>query len=151
MSPFEVRELVARLAAAYPDPPMSTETQKLYERMLADLPYAKADPIIDELIATTMRLPTISRVRRAVIEPGLGIPTADEAWLAIQTHERDLHELVQHVARLLGGSFNIRTSDDPELTRTRFVKTYDQLFRKAVDEALVAGVRAERLQISKAS
>jgi hypothetical protein len=151
MSPFEVRELVNRLAAAYPDPAVTKETRKIYERMLADLPYEKADAVVDELIATVMRLPTISRIRRAIIEPELGIPTADEAWVAIQTHQGELHELVQHVARLMGGSYNIRTSDDPELSRVRFVKVYEQFFRKAVDEALSDGIRAERLRLPKAS
>jgi hypothetical protein len=151
MTSFEVRELVSRLAAAFPDPPLKDETRKLYERMLTDLSYERADAVVDELIATTMRLPTISRVRRAIIEPELGIPTADEGWLAVQTREPELHELVAHVARLLGGTFNIRTSDDPELTRVRFVKVYEQLYREAVDEALAAGVRAERLRLSKAS
>src|SRR4051794_37313764 len=112
MNPFDVRELVARLAAAYPDPPMEEETRKLYERMLSDLPYERADEVVDELIATMMKLPTISRIRRAIIAPELDIPTADEAWWAIQTHQPELHELVVHVAQLLGGSFNIRTSDD---------------------------------------
>jgi hypothetical protein len=151
MTPFEVRELVSRLAAAFPDPSMNDETRKLYERMLADLPFAKADGVVDELIATTMKLPTISKVRRAIIEPELDIPTADEGWVAIQNREPELHELVAHVARLLGGTFNIRTSDDPELTRVRFVKVYEQLYRKAVDETLAQGVRAERLGLSKAS
>lgn len=151
MSPFEVRDLVGRLAAAYPDPPMTDETRALYERMLADLPFDKADGVIDELVATVMRLPTVSRIRRAIIEPNLAIPTADEAWFAIQTRERGLHELVRHVARLMGGLYNIRTSEDPELSRVRFVKVYDQLYRKAVDDALAEGVRSARLRLTKAS
>jgi len=130
---------------------MSEETQKLYERMLVDLSYERADGAVDDLIATTMRLPTISRVRRSTIEPDLGIPTADEAWVAVQTRQTELHELVAHVTRLLGGTYNIRTSEDPELTRVRFVKVYEQLSRKAVDEALADGVRAERMRLPKAS
>ena len=151
MSPFEVRELVRRLQAAYPEPPLAEETEKLYERMLVDLDFAAVDPVVDELIATTMKLPTVSRIRRAVIEPTLEIPTADEAWLAVQTREGATHELVAHVARLVGGGYNIRTSSDPELTRVRFVKVYDELRRKAVDRALAEGVRAQRMNLQQAS
>jgi hypothetical protein len=151
MSPFEVRELVRRLRAAYPEPPLAEESEKLYERMLVDLDFAVVDPVVDELIATTMKLPTVSRIRRAVIEPTLEIPTADEAWLAVQMREGAVHELVAHVARLVGGSYNIRTSSDPELTRVRFVKVYDELRRKAVDRALADGVRAQRLKLQQAS
>ena len=49
MNPFEVREIVGRLAAAYPDPPMSDETRKLYERFLSDLPYEQTDVAVDDL------------------------------------------------------------------------------------------------------
>ena len=151
MTPFEVREIVRRLAAAYPDPPLGEESADLYARMLVDLPYDAVDPAVDELIATAMKLPTVSRIRRAVVEPTLDIPTADEAWLAVQTRSGDLHELVAQVARLVGGTYNIRTSADPELARVRFVKVYDELRRKAVDRALAEGVRAQRLRLHKAS
>ena len=151
VSPFEVRELVRRLRAAYPEPPLGEETEKLYERMLVDLDFVAVDPVVDELIATTMKLPTISRIRRTVIEPTLAIPTADEAWLAVQTREGGVHELVAHVAKLVGGGYNIRTSSDPELTRVRFVKVYDELRRKAVDRALAEGVRAQRMKLQQVS
>ena len=132
MSPVAVRERVRRLQAAYPDPPLAEETEKLYERMLVDLDFAAVDPVVDELIATAMKLPTVSRIRRAV-------------------RAGATHELVAHVARLVGGGYNIRTSSDPELTRVRFVKVYDELRRKAVDRALAEGVRAQRMKLQQAS
>ena len=75
MSPFEVRGLGRRLRAAYPDPPLGEETEKLYERMLVDLQFDAVDPVVDELIAPTLRLTTARRIRRAVIAPKLGLPT----------------------------------------------------------------------------
>lgn len=151
VTPFEVREIVRRLRAAYPDPPLGDESADLYARMLVDLPYEAVDPVVDELIATAMKLPTVSRIRRSVVEPTLDIPTADEAWLAVQTHSGDLHELVAHVVRLVGGTYNIRTSADPELARVRFVKVYDELRRKAVDRALAEGIRVQRLKLQQVS
>jgi hypothetical protein len=147
MSPHEVKELVDRLRAAYPNPPMTDESVELYTRMLSDLDFAEADRAIDDLIATTMRLPTISRIRRNVMEPKLDFPTAEEAWIAVQGHESDMHELVRRTAYLMGGSFNIRTSADPELTRVRFAKVYDALHRKAVDQALTQTLRARRMKL----
>jgi hypothetical protein len=146
----EVQEVIERLEAAFPDPPIPDKTKQLYARMLIDLDYAEVDPAVDELIATTMRLPTVSRVRRAVIEPKLDIPTSEEAWVAVQSHG-ELHDLAKRVAHLLGGTFNIRTSEDPELTRVRFAKVYDELRRKEVDRALAAGIRAQRMKLSKVS
>ena len=144
MSPFEVKKLVARLRAAYPNPPLTAETEEVYADMLRDLEYEAVDSAVEGLIATATRLPTISRIRRAVIEPTLDLPTAEEAWIAVQSRRSDVHELVHRAAALMGGSFNVRTSSDPELTRVRFAKVYDELRRRAVDEALVAGIRAAR-------
>ena len=110
----------------------------------------EVDPAVDELIATMLKLPTVSRVRRFVIEPKLDIPTAEEAWLAVQSRG-ELHELVKRAVNLLGGTFNIRTSEDPELTRVRFAKVYDELRRKEVDQQLAAGIRAQRMKLSTAS
>ena len=151
MAPHQAREIVRRLRAAFPDPPIDDETVELYTRMLQDLHYDDVDPVVDDLIATVMKLPTIGRIRRAVIEPTLDIPTAEQAWTAIQKREGDVHELVARAAHLLGGTYNIRTSADPELTRVRFAKVYDPLYRKAVDEALAEGIRAQRKQLPRAS
>jgi hypothetical protein len=126
---------------------MTDETLELYARMLSDLEFAVTDRAIDELIATAMRLPTISRIRRTVIEPELTFPTAEEAWIAVQSHASDMHELVRRTANLMGGTFNIRTSADPELTRVRFAKVYEGLQRKAVDTALTATLRARRMKL----
>lgn len=151
MSPTEVKEIVARLRAAYPEPQLSDETEKVYTRLLQDLDYAAVDAAVDELIATSMRLPTVSRIRRQVIEPMLDLPTAEEAWVALQSRSTETHSLIRRAAVLMGGSFNIRTSSEPELTRVRFAKVYDEIRRKAVDEAIAAGVRAQRMQLPRAS
>jgi hypothetical protein len=153
MSPFEVKKIIARLRAAYPTSPMNAESEEVYGDLLRDLEYEDVDRVVDELIATAMRLPSISRIRRAVIEPTLDLPTAEDAWVAVQSRKSDVHELVHRAATLMGGSFNLRTSSDPELTRVRFVKVYEELRRTAVDEALVAGIRARRMKrpLSQAS
>jgi hypothetical protein len=148
MTAREVSQIVARLAAAYPDPAMSDETISLYERLLVDLDYPETDVAVDTLIMTTMRLPTVSRVRRTVIEPLLDLPTADEAWVAIQSRQDNLNPLVARAATLMGGSFNLRTSSDPELSRVRFVKVFDDLRRRVIDEAISARARAKRLRIA---
>jgi hypothetical protein len=124
---------------------MSKETHDEYCRMLADLPFAETDMAVEELEATWGRLPTIFRIRDAVISPTLNLPTAEEAWDVVQ-RRGDRHELIGHVVNLFGGDWNIRTSADPELTRTRFIKAYEEQRRKAVNKALAAGARDRRLK-----
>jgi len=98
-----------------------------------------------------MRLPTVSRIRREVIEPTLDLPTAEEAWVALQSRATTTHDLVRRAATLMGGSFNIRTSSEPELTRVRFAKVYDEMRRKAVDDAIATGIREQRMRLPRAS
>jgi hypothetical protein len=126
---------------------MSEETAIVYTDMLRDLEYDVVDAALDELIATMSKLPTVARIRRTVIEPTLTLPSAEEAWVAVQSHKSDTHELVQRAAFLMGGSFNIRTSSDPELTRVRFAKVYEELRRDETTRALVAGLRAKRMKL----
>jgi len=147
VSPFELAQIIGRLRAAYCDPPMSEDTAVLYTDMLRDLEYESTDAAVDDLIATMSKLPTVARIRRTVIEPTLDLPSAEEAWIAVQSRQSDTHELVQRAAFLMGGSFNIRTSSDPELTRVRFAKVYEELRRVAVTRALVAGLRARRMKL----
>jgi hypothetical protein len=142
-----VEALVDRLCAAFPDPPLSAESRALYCQFLIDLDYNDADEAIDNLIATVMKMPTVSRVRREVIEPMLDIPTAEEAWVALQSRQSDVHPLVARAATMMGGSFNLRTSSDPELTRVRFAKVYDDLRRTAVDAALKVRERTRRMRL----
>ena len=89
---------------------MSDETRALYERFLVDLPYDQADVTIDDLIATTMKLPTISRVRRSMMS-GPRHPDRRGGLVRSQSRQQDVHELVHHVINLMGGSYNIRTSE----------------------------------------
>lgn len=147
MTTNQVSELVKRLEAAFPDPPMQDDTRKVYERLLVDLDYPETDAAIDTLIMTSGKLPTIGKIRRAVIEPLLDLPTAEEAWVAIQSRQPDLNPLAARAATLMGGSFNIRTSDDPELTRVRFAKVYDELRRQVVDAAIANRARNKRMKL----
>jgi hypothetical protein len=147
----QVTEIVNRLAAAFPDPVMAEGARHLYHRLLIDLEYDETDEAVDDLLMTMMKLPTISRIRRTVIEPLLDLPTADEAWAALQSRQQQLNPLVARTAALMGGSSNLRTSSDPELSRMRFVKVYDDLRRVVVDEAIVARARTKRMRLPKAS
>jgi hypothetical protein len=150
MTSREVTQIVDRLKAAYPATEISEATEAIYRRLLIDLRYDEVDTAVDTLIMTMMKLPTISRIRRTVIEPHLDLPTADEAWFAVQSHA-DLNPLVARAATLMGGSFNLRTSSDPELSRVRFVKVYEDLRRAVIDEAISQRARAQRMKLSAAS
>lgn len=126
---------------------MPEETRRLYERLLVDLEHRETDEAIDTLIMTAGKLPTIARIRRTVIEPLLDLPTAEEAWVAIQSRQENLNPLVARAATLMGGSFNLRTSSDPELSRVRFGKAYEDLRRQVIDAAVADRARSKRMKL----
>lgn len=127
---------------------MQEETRKVYARLLADLEYEETDIAVDSLIMTAGKLPTIGKIRRTVIEPLLDLPTAEEAWVAIQSRQQGMNPLVARAATLMGGSYNLRTSSDPELTRVRFAKVYEELRRKVLDAAVAERARSKRMKLA---
>ena len=133
----QAQRIVIELFAAYPEVKTREETFPIYVRYLVDLEKAAVEEALEELIATSTTLPTIAAIRRHVIEEELELPTAAEAWVAINDRERndELHELAKAARELLGGSWAIRTSDAPNATRAQFLKIYDDLRERALSDA----------------
>ena len=137
MTVAQAQKLVAQLLAAYPDVQPREETFATFVRFLVDLDKQAAEEAIEELIAASTTMPTIAAIRRRVIEEELELPSAAEAWVAINEHNRTdgLHEVAKEARELLGGSWAIRTSDKPSITRAQYLKVYEELREKALRDA----------------
>lgn len=133
----EAQKLVAVLCAAYPEVELREETVPTYVRFLVDLDRAAAEEAIEDLMATSVRMPTVAEIRRQVINEELKLPTAAEAWISISdaTKGEELHDLAKEARELLGGSWAIRTSDQPSITRAQYLKIYDELRERTLLEA----------------
>lgn len=137
MTVSEAQKLVGVLCAAYPEVELREETVPTYVRFLVDLDRAAVEEAIEDLIATSVRMPTVAGIRRQVINEELKLPTAAEAWISISDTKKgeELHDLAKEARELLGGSWAIRTSDQPSITRAQYLKIYDELRDRTLVEA----------------
>lgn len=144
MTVAEAQKLVALLVAAYPEVELREETVPTYVRFLVDLDRRAAEEAVEDLIATSVAMPTAAAIRRQVINEELQLPTAAEAWISVSdtaSKAEELHELAKEARELLGGSWAIRTSDQPSITRAQYLKIYDELREKTL---LAANRRSRR-------
>lgn len=137
MTTAQAENLVELVLAAFPATQTRDETFGLYVRFLLDLDYRAAKEGIDELISVSTEMPTIAAIRRYVIEDELQIPTPAEAWISVSDTSRkhELHKLATQARELLGGSWAIRTSDQPSIMRAQYLKLYDELRERALVDA----------------
>jgi hypothetical protein len=137
MTVAQAEKLVDLLIAAYPEVAMREETFATYVRFLVDLDKDAVEEALEDLIATSLKMPTIAAIRRQVINEELELPTAAEAWVAISdsTRSEELHDLAKEARELLGGSWAIRTSDQPSITRAQYLKLYEELREKTLRTA----------------
>jgi len=133
----QAQKLVSLLLAAYPEVQPREETFATYVRCIVDLDEAATEEAIEKLISVSTKMPTIAAIRRRVIEEEFELPTAAEAWVAINdtTRKEELHELAKKARELLGGSWAIRTSNNPTVTRAQYFKVFEELRDKALHEA----------------
>lgn len=138
MTVDQAQKLVELIVGAYPEVELRDETIPIYVRFLVDLDEGAAREAIEELISVSLKMPTIAAIRRRVIEEELGLPSPAEAWVAISDSTRktdELHELAKEARELLGGSWAIRTSDNPTVTRAQYFKVFEELRERALHEA----------------
>jgi hypothetical protein len=140
----QARELAARLLAAYPATAAAPQTTTLYDRYLRDLPFAETEVVVDELIATSVALPTVADVRRRVIGDGLALPTALEAYASLSARGAERHPLTLRAASYFGGSYNVVNAENPSVARAQFLKAYEELREEELRRANVASFRGRR-------
>jgi hypothetical protein len=68
MQRSECSKLVAMLAAAYRDAPISDTTAEVYETLLSDLTYEAGQAAIHRLICTSKWLPTVAEIRQTAAD-----------------------------------------------------------------------------------
>ncbi len=141
VKPHEAEGLVDRLLDAYPGVPLRSSTRETYVGWLRDLELDEVEPVVDEMIAVSVELPTIAEIRRRVVEEGMDLPDPMDAWRMVSERGSEIHELVKEVVELFGGLWNIRTSESPDITRAQFLKAYD-----AAREKRLRAANAQRFQ-----
>lgn len=133
MTVSQAQQLMELLLAAYPEVHPREETFPTYVRFLLDLEYGAASEAVEDMIAVSPKLPTIASVRRRVLEGELELPTAAEAWMAINDphRQKELHALAKEARDLIGGAWAVKTSENPSITRSQYLRIFDDLREQA--------------------
>jgi hypothetical protein len=144
MTEDEARRLVGRLLDAFPQTPVREGTPRVFEQYLRDLDFARAEAVVAEEIACATDLPRIGEIRSRIFERELGLPPTLEAWSSIVERGGELHPLVAEVAARLGGTFSIRTHDQPSIVRAQFLAAYGERREEEKRRANLASLRGRR-------
>jgi hypothetical protein len=133
-----VSDLVAELAAAFPQRPVPRQTLAVYVRHLEDIDLDSLEVAVRGLIRTSEFFPTVHAIRTAVAEAALGLPTEGEALAAVTTRGVvGLHPLVREALDMVGGYHAWRITDNPGVMRGQFTRIYREMREERLREFVV--------------
>jgi hypothetical protein len=141
MKRADAERLAELVLAAFPQVPLREKTREVYVGWLVDLDAQACEQAVVELIAHSTSMPTVADIRRVVIEEEMQLPDGMQAWISVSERGHELHELAREVATAFGGVWNIRTSEEPDITRAQFLKAYE-----AAREKRLRAENAQRFQ-----
>jgi len=148
-----VKKCIALLMAAYPRQEFPEPSQRLYIKMLADLPGDLLEAAVMDIISKNTFLPSISELRAAVntlVEKSSGRLDAYTAWDTVCRQIRrvgsygipDLDDLTAKAVAGVGGWQALCRSENQVADRARFFQVYDAfLSRERDNEMTLPGVR----------
>jgi hypothetical protein len=138
------RASLALLRGAYPNATITAETVQAYEAALADLDAQDVFGAVTALVKESQFMPTIAEIRQVVAERKLALPTPTEAWVEAQgrangTWDKPRHPLVHKAIQAVGGTYSIKTSENPSITQSQFLKHYNELRRELLTQFVRTG------------
>lgn len=158
-------EIMAVLAASYPGFKLTTETMKVYQKLLSDIPveYLQAGAL--KHATENKWFPAVAELREAsfaVMMNKPGVPSSFEAWQEAIEHCRRgdytgySHPLIEKAVKVIGIPYwqSMETTDEMA-TRAQFIKAYEQVFIRAEEDlrrlpAVTAKMNEQSLSIEAA-
>lgn len=144
MTDKSIAQILGVLTAAFPNNKVGVETLKVYSLTLADIPLDVLEAATLQIITTAKFFPTVSEIRDAAHAIMLGlnkIPSAFEAWQEAIEHCRQSnydgysHPLIERAVKVIGIPYwQSMETDDEMATRAQFIRVYESLFNRAVDD-----------------
>jgi hypothetical protein len=100
-------KILRQLFSAYANAQVTVETIAVYDRLLADIPPADLQTVVDQAIAECKFLPTVAELRERyhALTRTLGRLTATDAWGQVKAEIRRI------------GSWGVPTFDDPVIAK----------------------------------
>lgn len=149
------RASLAVFRAAYPNAVINDETIDAYEAALRDLDPQDLGDAVAALVKESRFMPTIAEIREVVAEHKLALPSATEAWGEAQarsfgTWSGPRHPLVHQAIQTMGGTWSIKTSENPSIMQAQFLKAYKELRADLVRQFVRTGRMPEMPELPEA-
>ena len=147
---IEIAQIVAVIAAAYPNFKVSPQTIDVYYQTLQDISADELQAAVMQSISEAGRqfAPSVGEIRGAVLDIRkrvVNVPSSFQAWQEVQKQIRDnggdfgrpvwSNPIVEATVNALGWR-NLRMSEDQTADRARFLQAYDQLCDRASKEEI---------------
>lgn len=158
---IELTKRVGVLAAAFPGV-ISGETISVYVRTLADLPLEVLDAAVEQCVAECKFRPTVAELRDKALKlatPAGSHPTSAEAWglvvaaiRAVGSYGRPTFKdpLVARAVEVMDWR-QLCMSEQPSVDRAQFMRIYEQLVARELDEARLLSKARELRALTAAS
>ena len=134
--------LVDKLQAGFPHMKLTDEQTEMYRHYMRDLDAETTEALIEEVIASSPEFPRIAELRRPIIEAEIDLPLPMEAYKSISEPGQEIHDLAREVRDLMGGAWTFKTTDEPGILRTQFLKLYTERREEALRTANVRHFRS---------
>lgn len=132
-----IQPILKQLFAAYANSQVTPATIAVYVRLLADIPPADLQVVVDQCLAECKFLPAIAEIREryALLTRTIAQPTAAEAWGEVLVEIRRVgyvgspyfaDSAIAQVVRQMGWR-ELCMSETPGVDRAQFMRMYEQL------------------------
>lgn len=145
-SKVEMLERIGVLIAGYPNTQVADDTISLYVRMLGDIPLDLLDATVEQCLAESKFFPSVAELREkafALSSTAGSLMAGWEAWGEVvkQIHAVGFYGQPSFKCPILAKAVEIIgwrelcTSENTVADRAHFVKIYDQLVNRAIQDA----------------
>ena len=161
MTRHEINQLLTLLIATYPNHPVPDPDALVlsWEIGVGDLPYGAVKEAVVAWVRSSERFfPTSGQIRQLVIDDTGVLPSGPDAWAMIQERMKatypghpappwDAPECVRLALKARGGMEIVRHSEEPQILRAQFLKTYEIYRQRATQTIDVVQVLTDRAAI----
>ncbi len=151
MNRTETARLLAIARTVHPTHPVTEDTVIAYHLLVGDLPYAAAEDALRSALRTSPFFPKPNELVEAVAERTGFLPSEADAWVLVLDHLRGSRQPfagpkpVAEAVKAVGGWYNLRTSQRPDVDRKAFGEAYQAIRRRWLGDPALGVAITDRL------
>jgi hypothetical protein len=145
MTDIQAAEIIAFLAASYPNAKIPEATVEIYIEFLTPMDYNEVTAASRRIVKTAKFFPTIAEITEAVekVSPDQ-LPDADQAWGEVMQQLSSVghigvpqfsHDAIREAVKAMGW-INLCLSENVGVDRGQFIKIYNSVKNRHKDNAI---------------